>query len=51
MCVLLMGLHTEQTGDSLKRPDRRKINQQKIEQQTQQDGFKFNILRFKNIIR
>lgn len=28
----------------------RKINQQKIEQQTQQEGLKFNILRFENII-
>lgn len=50
-CVLLMGLRTEQTGHSFKRHVRRKINWQKIEQQTQQEGFKFNILGFANIIR
>lgn len=42
-----MGLHSEQTGDSLKRHVGRKINQQKIEQQARREGFKFNILRFK----
>lgn len=54
MCVcesqLLMGLRTEQTGYSFKRHVRRKINQQKIEQQTQQEGVKLNTLRFKNIL-
>lgn len=54
MCVcesqLLMGLRTEQTVYSFKRHVRRKINQQKIEQQTQQEGVKLNTLRFKNIL-
>lgn len=49
MCVcasqLWMGLRTEQMGYSFKVHVRRKINQQQIEQQTQQDRVKINVLR------